>query len=190
MLLAAISLGCGEVKDGLVEGDSLDLLDDGGVMEWPVGAQAGPQAPAEIDADAESTEAVPPFLGRPGAPYLDVMDEGQVLIAVELANEQLEEDGYGVRVDPVTVYQGTVEQISFFAGVEVYGWTPGALAIVGLGDVCGFPDDYDGRRLGWVLSHELLHTVGFGHGAQMTALTNALGARWRDYCEDGDAGVL
>lgn len=115
---------------------------------------------------------------------LPQMSNAQVEIAVDLVNKELESSGYDQRTSKVIVRQASVEQISFLAGVASYGWTPGKDVYVGVAeDVCGHPSDYNDLRLGCVLTHELLHTVGFQHGSEMRDLSNRTCARWADFCD-------
>lgn len=158
-----------------------------------------PQAPLEApDAGEAPDPQVPPgikptgLFGRPDGPILPLMAPELVQIAVDLANEVLETAGYDVRTAVVPVYQGTVDEVSFYAGERSLGWTPGKVVLVGTGDLCESPEDYGGRLLIWVLTHELLHTVGFRHDAEMKRLTDQLGPVCYAYCDpqaDEDAGA-
>lgn len=113
-----------------------------------------------------------------------VMDAEALSVAITLTEAELEAQGYDESVpDDVSVYQTSRQGIGHYTGHwGVYGLTQGTSVWVGRGDVCDFPVDYDGRLLGWVLSHELLHVVGFEHGREMTSITDGVWPRWKGYC--------
>ena len=122
---------------------------------------------------------------------LPLMGEPLVEVAVELTNQELEANDYTLRVVPVPVRQGTLEELTLLAGEPACGWTPGKNIYILEGDVlCEYFEECPTKRIGWVLSHELLHTIGFGHDAEMKGLTDKLGRRWRDHCENEDDGGI
>jgi len=152
-------------------------------QEAPQMPPDAPEAGPGIEPPAEAGTRPMGLLGRPDGPILPTMAPELVQIAVDLANEELEDHGYDVRAEAVTTYQGTIDEISFYAGKPgTLGWTPGKVIFVSTGELCDVPPGYDHRLLVWVLAHEVLHTVGFEHGDEMKALTDALGQRCRAYC--------
>lgn len=130
------------------------------------------------------------MFGRPDGPILPLMPEEEVQVAIDLVNEELEGTGLGP-AELVPVHRGTLDEVSFYAGEEALGWTPGRVILLVEGELCESPMDYRGRLVLWVLCHELLHTVGLDHGPELARLANGLGRRSSDYCSaiEDDAGI-